>query len=295
MKNFEYFLMFTAGTGGHFIASQMCKNLYDPQLEIKRNDVNEWDAKAVRQYCLRGFLHENISESPDVKILLNHGWTAEQINNSGCTFDRKIFVVGNGYTRLLTKIKKMYKEYNDDTITNMLDSIIVMLYKNFNSVGNHLMLPNLDIRGNFHNIKLQTYKALQPVEDLLKPDREDYIQTVYEYVAFATLNNFTPSLDGFKKFLGEVLVLTSTPKPQMDKFDFYQEMLGEHANSTEFVSYNDVYYNKTKTIPGVHADEIDKYNLSNYELVQSILTLVDDESAAQLVNNIHAAGIPFKR
>lgn len=295
MKNFEYFLMFTAGTGGHFIASQMCKNLYDPQLEIKSNRVNEWDADAIGSYCVTSFLGEDLTVPDDAKILLNHGWSEEQFNNSNFTFDRKIFVTGHGYTRLLTKIKKMYKQYNDDTISNMLESMLIMLHRNFDKAEENNKLPVMKMIDRYHKARMITYRVLTPIEDLIKVDFNKYVPTVYEYIMYATTNNVTPTLDGFKRFLGKVLIITSAPDPNLDREFYLKRMLGEHADTTEFMSYNDVFYNKTKTIPGLYSDAIDEYNSKNHEFVRKMLDLVDEESATQIVNNIHAAGIPFKR
>jgi hypothetical protein len=280
---FKYFLMFAAGAGGHFIANQMIKNLYNADIAMScRTSSNEWGDNDLLPWCVTQFMDEDISKDYTEQscILLNHGWREEQWikYQNQYQFDHKIFVLGNRFSTMLGKLKKTYGPYTDDSIGYLLEDILFGLRNTQISDRFDIdMLTNKSILSN----------ALEDQHDILKIDHGAFIQPFYEYIFTETVNNRTVCADGFRKFLSQELVAMSLGKHYVDQQSVMRKIGESYCTDIEFVDYEDFFLSQKYKMPGVTSQALDQYNKNNFDLLLRILELVDTQTKNIVLDNLN--------
>lgn len=270
--------MFDAGTGGHFIATTMCKNIIDNNIIPVVNSVNEYDTSELYMYCWTAFRQEPVESEFNPSIQLSHAWTPEQLRSSNYQFDNKYIIHGDPMSYLLVSIKKYFKSIDDDAVHKLIENILVEL-NDIDSIKKFISLSRLEKRDIIYSRKKEIDSILVPfmVENFKLTNTKAFIPVLYEYTAHTSISGTAITVEGFKKYVGNSLC---------DILKEYRpcKYWPEDYADCKIIKYKDLMIDKTETIPGLDSNSIDQYMQKNFELINRVYSIIDNESAAYIKN-----------
>lgn len=273
---FQYFIMFDAGTGGHFIATTMCKNLYDPSIEPVVNFVNEYNVDGLYQHCWTAFRQELLDTEFEPKMQLSHIWSHENLVASPYTYQNRYIIQGDRLSYLLVAIKKYFKNINDDAVHQTIENILVYL-NDIDAIKKFIHLKKYEKYDLVFQRKVEVNRVLVPflVDKFDLSDTKSFIPALYEYTAHTAIQDIPVTVNGFKKYVGNNLC------------DIIKEFVpNRHYRYDDWtiVPYKQLMIDKTVTIPGLDSTSIDQYMQKNFELIERVYSIIDDESIEYIKN-----------